>query len=442
MRPFYIVCFVNKVHPLASYIQDVFKKIAGLWPKSKGAEYSIVALLSLLIITARRPSALLNPQFWAEDGKVWYADAYNHGILFSLTTPENGYFQTISRLAAIVSQLLPLSYGPLLFTLIAVSIQIATALFIMSPRMSSIIPKKNWRLLLAFVYLAMPHSGEVYANVTNSQWHLALLCCLVLLAEPAAGRAWRVFDLVLCALLSVSGPFSILMLPVAFVQLIRRRDATSLAMLAILFAGSLIQGGAYLIAGRQVRPQLGASVELFLRIIGRHILVGPITGSNGFRVLLKLSMWNDVVVLITNLIGFGFIYYTIVRGSVEIRLLILFSILIVAAALASPAVTLQPGQWEVIASNDTANRYWFIPIFAIFTSLIYFLASEATPVFVRKTALALLLLSIGGFVADWRLPQLKDLDFQARAAEFEKKPPGTLVKIPINPDWEMELIKK
>lgn len=421
--------------------KGIFKKLAAKWPKSKAAENAIFALLSLLIIAARRPSALLNPQFWAEDGKVWYADAYNHGIFFSLTTPENGYFQTFSRLAAILSQLFPLCYGPLLFALIAIGLQIVTALFIISPRMSPIIPKRNWRVLLAFAYLAMPHTWEVQVNVTNSQWHLALLCCLVLLAEPAASRIRRFFDLLLCALLAVSGPFCILLLPVAFVQLLRRKDAASLAMLGILFAGSMIQGGNYLTAGREVPPQLGASVELFLRIIGRHILVSPIIGGNGFKALLKLSLWNDAIVLITNLAGLGFICYAIVRSSVEIRLLILFSILIVTAALASPAVTLQPGQWEVIAANETAMRYWFIPTFSIFASLIYF-ASEAGLEFVRKTAIALLLLSTLGIIADWRLPELKDLEFQIYADEFEKAPPGSTVTIPINPDWDMKLIKK
>ncbi|MCV5941529.1 glucosyl transferase, partial [Escherichia coli] len=89
--------------------------------------------------------------------------------------PEAGYFQTFSRLTAIASLSVPLAYAPLFFYLTAIAVQISVAGFIASERLSDLLPDKKWRLALAFGYLAMPHSWEIYANVTNSQWHLALL---------------------------------------------------------------------------------------------------------------------------------------------------------------------------------------------------------------------------------------------------------------------------
>ena len=71
----------------------------------------------------RRPDALLNAQFWAEDGAFWYADAYNAGPWISLFQPENGYFQTISRLVAGISLLFPLRDAPLFFNVAAITIQ-------------------------------------------------------------------------------------------------------------------------------------------------------------------------------------------------------------------------------------------------------------------------------------------------------------------------------
>ncbi len=43
---------------------------------------AIVATAALLIL--RRPDAVLHAQFWAEDGVVWFADAYNFGALQAL----------------------------------------------------------------------------------------------------------------------------------------------------------------------------------------------------------------------------------------------------------------------------------------------------------------------------------------------------------------------
>ena len=38
-----------------------------------------VFLAAFLVVFSRRPDAILNAQFWAEDGKFWYADAYHFG---------------------------------------------------------------------------------------------------------------------------------------------------------------------------------------------------------------------------------------------------------------------------------------------------------------------------------------------------------------------------
>ena len=35
---------------------------------------------AVALIIVRRPDAILNVQFWAEDGVLWYASAYNLGL--------------------------------------------------------------------------------------------------------------------------------------------------------------------------------------------------------------------------------------------------------------------------------------------------------------------------------------------------------------------------
>jgi hypothetical protein len=41
----------------------------------------------------------------------------------------------------------------------------------------------------------------------------------------------------------------------------------------------------------------------------------------------------------------------------------------------------------------------------------------------------------------YRLQAFADLGFAARAAAFDALPPGTPMLIPINPDWQMRLVK-
>jgi hypothetical protein len=47
-------------------------------------------LLAAALIVSLRPDAVTNAQFWAEDGKFFYADVYNRGLLPTLMVPQAG----------------------------------------------------------------------------------------------------------------------------------------------------------------------------------------------------------------------------------------------------------------------------------------------------------------------------------------------------------------
>src|SRR5215467_632304 len=88
------------------------------------ARFQLAAwLASFAILLSRRPDAILNAQFWAEDGKFWFADAYNIGIR-SLWIPEAGYFHIFPRLAAYVALAVPLDRAPLVMNLFGIAFQI------------------------------------------------------------------------------------------------------------------------------------------------------------------------------------------------------------------------------------------------------------------------------------------------------------------------------
>jgi len=69
---------------------------------SKIAFHAGVFLISFLILFSRRPDAILNAQFYAEDGARWFADAYHMGWR-CLLIPDSGYLQTVSRIIGLLS---------------------------------------------------------------------------------------------------------------------------------------------------------------------------------------------------------------------------------------------------------------------------------------------------------------------------------------------------
>ncbi len=403
--------------------------------------YPLIFAASVLIIVSRRPDALFNPQFWAEDGNVWYADAYNQGIIYSLSTPEAGYFQTFSRLVGIFSQMFPLAYAPLVFNVVAILVQITVAGFIASPRFSLLVPKLGWRLVLAFLYLALPHSFEINANVTNTQWHLGLLSFLIVVAEPSERSFWRVFDVSVLVISVLSGPLCLLLVPMACLRFWQRRERWPGVLLSILVIGAIVQTCALLTNARPTQAGLGAEVGLFFKITFRHIFVTPIIGQGGFHLLMERFDWNIVLVGLVCLFGAFLVVYSLLKSIPEVRLFILLAILIYAASLVSPASTPVDGQWAYIAANNTSLRYWFIPGFCTLVSLMY-LASNAASRIVKFSAVGVLVLVPYGIIKDWTNPSFKDFHFATHAEEFEKAVPGSEVTIPINPNWEMKLIKK
>ncbi|HEY0429090.1 MAG TPA: hypothetical protein VGC76_15020 [Pyrinomonadaceae bacterium] len=404
--------------------------------------YLLSSAASFLIIFSRRPDAVLNPQFWAEDGKVWYANAYNNGAIYSFFTPEAGYYQTISRLVAVFAQAFPLGCAPLIFNLAAIFCKILVVNFLLSARFSKLIPNMTGRILIAFVYLALPHSNETHANLTNAQWHLALLSFLIIVAAPSDKTLWKIFDGAMLSISVLSGPFCLLLVPVAAVKWFKTRDGWTIVLIAILAAGSMIQMSSLLTTDRPSSQPLGANAGLFLKIVGGHLFLDAIIGDRIYSRLFNRSLWNEWTAIPVNLIGFGLLTYAFVKSNPELRLFIFFAFLIISGALAFPAISSEVPQWTAMWAPGIGSRYWLIPIFCCFASWLY-LARNAEILFVRYVSILLLVFSLFGIATDWKYPRFKDLEFQKYAAEFENAPAGQEVFIPINPEpWDMRLVKK
>src|SRR5260370_124194 len=74
-----------------------------------------------LALFLKSPDAFLNPQFWAEDGAIFYAQQY--GKLWpQISTPYAGYLHFIPRLFAWLLSPIPPLYLPLSYNLSALLI--------------------------------------------------------------------------------------------------------------------------------------------------------------------------------------------------------------------------------------------------------------------------------------------------------------------------------
>lgn len=396
----------------------------------------VVFLLASAIVMSRRPDLITHAHFYGEDGAVWYADAYNSGWLHALTLPAGGYLNTLQRLAASLSLLVPLRYAPLVMNLCGLVIQVLPVVFLLSSRCAQWWPLRV-RMLQACLYVFLPNEREIHIILTNAAFHLALLALLVAVAAPPRNWQWKAFDIATLAVSALSGPFCIVIVPVAVVFWWLKRQRWSLAVLAVLCPLVALQGMELLFGGYAGRApaNLGASPWLFVRLLAGHIYVGSVWGENGFVNNAALPLlW------LVTLLGTSFLLFALLRASVELRLFVAFAFLILAASLSKPLISGPLPQWQLLALDRSA-RYWFFPMLAVSWSML-FCATQRENKLVRALSCITFLALPHGIVHDHRYPPYPDQNFRAFVQTFEASRSGTLVLLPDRPPGEFAYLRK
>jgi hypothetical protein len=407
-----------------------------------GTVFQIIVFVSaFLVLLARRPDAVLNAQFYAEDGMQWFPDAYRFG-LHSYMMPVAGYLHAFIRTVALISLLFPFSLAPLVMNLCAAVVQILPATVFLSFRFSNISLKI--RLLACAVYICLPNSWEIHANITNVQWHLALLACLLLLAQPTTNMCWRIFDATVLVLSSFSTPLAILLVLVAAAIWWKRRLNSSAVSFLLLIPGAVVEVLFALFSHTRQSAELGANLLRLCFILGGQIFLASLVGMQN---LLWLGPHAFGVIGLPALIsmvtiGLFVLLYALRYGPFELKMFVLFCFGVLALGLARPlAGTAAHPQWAYLCLPGRGNRYYFFPMIGYLASL-FWIASRAPIKGVRYFAIALLCLLPIGIYGDWSYPPFQDYNFRQYAQQFERAPSGTKVSIPINPGMTMEITKR
>jgi hypothetical protein len=427
----------NFVSQLLEQLRCITRRLNTL--EGLSAQWLIASFaIALLLIFLRDPSLFTRPQFWAEDGKVWYAQAYSQGWFYSFTQPINGYLSALPRLGAAAALLVSFRWAPLVMASEGLLVQALPIPILLSKRCRNWAPL-TFRLLFAAVYIAIPDAHEVHVFCTNSQWHFAVVEVLLAFASAPRSRPGRVFDVTIFALAIVCGPFALVLLPLLLVFWWIRRQRWSLILFSILATGCLLSLAwlRHYETARHARF-LGATAALFIRIVGGNIFWAALRGSRAYGYEHSL-----LPCLIVFLIGLAVIAYCSRRASLEVRLFFLFCLSILVASLRSPLLPpTDTPLWQAILTVASI-RYWYLPSLIFLWSLLWCACYARSRLF-RATGILLTLFLLQGIVRDWRIPPLKDLRFPEYAAQFEAAPAGTSVKIPLNPPpaWFTEITKK
>ncbi len=418
---------------IESYIWNKEQILAQRDDLSHSAQVLVFGLIFALVFS-RCPSCLTHAQFFAEDGRVWYAEAFNSGWMLSLLMPQAGYLQTLPRLGTGLALLVPLRYAPLVMAIIGVFFQALPALILLSKRCRTWAPLPT-RVLFAALYLALPNAREVHVVLTNAQWHLALALVLLAFSSPPEGSAGRFSDCFLFLVGGFSGPFCIVLAPLTLIYWWFRRRSWSLVVLSVMSLGALTQI-LVMLGDVRIQKELGVRLETLLRMIGGDIFACAIFGSHGFALRSPMSL-----IVLAVFCYFAVCLYCFRWANIELKLFVLYCAAILVASLRSPYVIGPKPLWDVLI-GDIAARYWVLPMLAFVWSSVW-CARYATNCLFRIASTGFLLFMIIGIVTDWYYPAFTDEHFSQYARQVQDAKPGSHITIPIVPEgWYMELVKR
>ena len=404
-------------------------------------------LFAAVLVVSRRPDAVTHAQFWGEDGKFYFANVYTHGVLRTLLVPIAGYLQEFPVLAAGAAQPFPLGSAPLVMNVLAIGAQVLPVGLLLSRRAETLSPNLAVRALLAALYIGIPGQSEIDANAVNAQWHLAVSAALVLMLAPPKRRYARAADGAILALSGMTGPFCVLLAPLAvLLRRARGRDVVPAWMPVLLGACAAAQVASILylshhlpsgfVATARPAAHVHPTPQLFWRIVGGRVFLAPIIGDRA-----AIAFGYGVMVVVVGAAGLLAAAYAARKGPPELRLFLALAAGVLTLALLNP----MGGRWEGLADMSVTTRYFALPEFAVLASLVWYLGRGRPPVLRLLAAAAVLATFLVGMPREWNYQAYQSTNFAALAARFEQAPAGTRMVLPENPAsnaWRMVLVKR
>ena len=157
----------------------------------------------------------------------------------SVTTGQTaGYLTLFQWLVGNFSTYFPVRLAPNIFNAAAIALTLVVVWLVTSPRLP--LPAKP---LLALAVVTVPAAFEELGTLANSQWIFPIGAFAILLMSPSKNWFVSAAEIAFVSIFSLTGPFSLLLLPVCGMQIILNRDDAT-AERRILILGGIVAGGA------------------------------------------------------------------------------------------------------------------------------------------------------------------------------------------------------
>ena len=395
--------------------------------------YVAALVASFLLLIARRPQAVTDPNLWAEDGQVFLRAALLEPWHESIFDPYAGYLHLGLRVWAEFTTVLPLSALALLFGLLNLALFPVCLSVVLSRRLRWLIPSDAVRAGLYLVLLLMPGMSETLGNLTNALWPIGIGLLLLSFCDEPRSRGGRVGELVALAIGGVTGATTMLLVPGFALRWWRQRTRHNVAAFGVVFLTAALQGILLLLNPRGhfgLDPEPRTLPRAFVLRIWGLLGVGEQTLAD--HVLHRPApAW--VLVLCAAGIALTVAALMALPWIVRLHVAAIFGISVAATAWAYNFNV------KGLSEGPGGGRYFLIPVVLV---LLTVFAAASTPAWRRAVLRYGVLAPAAGFLlfaiwVDLGLPALPKTHWARTAACIERHQPCEVV---VNPKgWNFEL---
>lgn len=392
-------------------------------------ESLLVVVAAAVILFIRKTDSILNPQFWAEDGTVFFLDQYHHGAS-SIFQPCAGYFVTVQRIIALLADwIFPVFAAPYVYNYLSLIITLLVVASVYSPRLIM-----GNKALLAIAIVLVPHStNEIFLNAANTQWILAFLIVMTLLKEPPHKKYGNIYVQVFCdfsviIICGLTGPFIIFLIPFFAWRLMDEKSRYSFSLFLAALAPSLIQLSSI---ARHAYPQFPESnydvIETLAAVVGQKFFGGLFLGAS---IPYKTNAFFLCFLLFCLFVVLAYFSADDKKRKFKIAVFLGFSMTLLLAAFYKFRLNLD----TLVPSPNV--RYFYIPYVMVVWSLIACMDLQAKWQSAVPKALLIMVL-ISSLTSGFRSHLFVDRDWRFYSELIGKEPN---LKIPINPaGWEINM---
>jgi hypothetical protein len=393
------------------------------------------------------------PQLYAEDGALWLADAYNKGWR-TLFSPYNGFAHTTERLFALLVIMFPLKFAPLIFNLAGYGLFILMCYYLFSSRVK-IFTNNFQKLFMALSLGLIANFIEFIFNFSTSIFLIGVIGLCIYFAKPANNTVIRLVEKILFILACLTLPFAWFYLVIILFDWIWRKQYKIFYIVVSIF-GSIVQLYVYLFSDYSRTNSVHTRILLTSKYTVLEIFNQIITPALRFAQInigVNIPLYQFLIIFIfCVLLGLVLLSVLIKHGTIQLKYLVLFSVLFTMAALKNPLVGGNLNSVNILKLMDTTelgNRYFFYGILGV-TAVLAIAAST----YINKKAriyFLLLYISFGLLTSVVAGELIINKNFSNYSASYingiknlNRTKQGTLITIPENPGttWFIKLYAK